>query len=84
MTTKIYLKVRGGFKTDRFLLRLSPINGHQTLFYPSKDKPDMRVEIIPNEYPSPDRIESIYSAEVLMNWLMPWAEGLPNTNYPSL
>jgi hypothetical protein len=64
MTRMLYLKAEGHFGTDRFMGRLSPISGHHTLFYPSKDKPDMRVEVHPNEYPSPDHIESIYHAEV--------------------
>lgn len=64
MTGQIYLKSEGSFRTDRFLRRLSPIYGRQTLFYPSKVKPELKVEIFPSEYPYPDRIESIRLAEV--------------------
>jgi hypothetical protein len=64
MTKKVYIKAEGSFQTDRFPGRLSPINGHQTLFYPSKDNPELRVEIFPNKFPSPDLIESVYQAEV--------------------
>lgn len=64
MAGKLYLKATGRFATDRFSDRLSPINGHQTLFYPSKERPVLSVDIFANEFPTSDQIESVYLAEV--------------------